>query len=357
MLDQRNSMSRFERCVLPILALAMFAACAKRSIPQMNSSFIDDHGTAHVTRVVPVPETISPEAQKWLAQLMSDADEDVSVSENRARADKWQETLAKDMQEMYPTTLTKDTIAGVSVRVITPPAIPTERNDRVLLNVHGGGFQADWGSVAETIPIASLTQTKVIAVLYRLSPDASFPAAVDDAVVVYKEILKTHKPQNVALYGTSAGAILTSEVAVRLKQLGLPLPAALGIFSGNGDLSQYGDSLAIFGLEGLKGPLGIPRHPGPDEPYRGSTDPRDPVFSPQFADLKGMPPTFFLTSERDLLLSGTVNLHRAFVHAGVDTQLIVFDGLPHAFWNQFKLPESIEADHMIADFFDKHLGK
>jgi len=58
-----------------------------------------------------------------------------------------------------------------------------------------------------------------------------------------------------------------------------------------------------------------------------------------------------------LLLSGTVNLHRAFVRAGVETQLIVFDALPHAFWNQFKLPESIEADHMIADFFDKHLGK
>ena len=70
-----------------------------------------------------------------------------------------------------------------------------------------------------------------------------------------------------------------------------------------------------------------------------------------------MPPTFFLTSERDLLLSGTVNLHRAFVRAGVETQLIVFDALPHAFWNQFKLPESIEADHMIADFFDQHLGK
>jgi acetyl esterase/lipase len=83
---------------------------------------------------------------------------------------------------------------------------------------------------------------------------------------------------------------------------------------------------------------------------------RDPVLSPIFADLKGMPPTFFLTSERDLLLSGTVNLHRAFLHAGVESQLVVFDGLPHAFWNQFKLPESIEADQMIADFFDRHLG-
>jgi epsilon-lactone hydrolase len=350
-------MSRFERCIFLIVVLSMFVGCTKRSIPQSDSSYIDEHGTAHVTRVVPVPETISREAQKWVAESRSDADENVSVAENRSRVEKWQETLAKDMQAMYPTTLTKDTIAGVPVRVITPPAIPAEKNNHVLLNVHGGGFQLDTGSVAETVPIASLTQTKVIAVLYRLSPDSAFPAAVDDTVAVYKEILKTHKPQNIALYGTSAGATLTCEVAVRLKQLGLPLPAALGIFSGNGDLSQYGDSLAIFGLEGLKGPLGIPRKPGPLDSYMGSTSPRDPVLSPIYADLKNLPPTFFLTSERDLLLSGTVNLHRAFVHAGVESQLIVFDALPHAFWNQFKLPESIEADHMIAEFFDKHLGK
>jgi epsilon-lactone hydrolase len=350
-------MSQFARSILITLFISMLFACTKRQIPQSDSAYIDEQGTAHLMRVVPVPETIRPEAQKWLAQPKSDADENISVAENRSRADKWQETLAKDMQSMYPTTLSKDTIAGVPVRVIMPPKIPADKSNHVLLNVHGGGFQLDTGSVAETIPIASLTQTKVIAVLYRLSPENAFPAAVDDAIAVYKELLKTHKPQNIALYGTSAGAILTGEVAVRLKQLGLPLPSALGIFSGNGDLSQYGDSLAIFGLEGLKGPLGIPRKPGPLDSYMGPTNPRDPVLSPIYADLKTLPPTFFLTSERDLLLSGTVNLHRAFVQAGVKTQLIVFDALPHAFWNQFKLPESIEADHMIADFFNEHLGK
>ena len=86
-------------------------------------------------------------------------------------------------------------------------------------------------------------------------------------------------------------------------------------------------------------------------------NPPNPVLSPQFADLRGMPPTFFLTSVRDLLLSGTVNLHRAFVHAGVDAQLIVFDGLPHAFWTNFTLPESVEANKMVAEFFDGHLGR
>jgi len=360
MLDQRKTMSRIECSILIAFFSGTLVACSAQtgpqSAPNTDTAYIDEHGTAHVTRVVPVPQTVSPEAQKFLAQPRSDVDPHTSVAENRKNAENWQETLAKEMQAMYPTTLTRDTIAGVPVRIITPPNIPAEKRGRVLLNVHGGGFQADWGSVAETVPIASLAQTKVVAVLYRLAPEHPFPAPVDDTVAVYKELLKTFKPKNIVLYGTSAGAILTGEVAVRLKQSGLPLPAALGIFSGFGDFSVRGDSEAIFGLWGLSGPLTF-RETGQRDPYIGSTDPRDPGLSPMFADLKGMPPTFFLTSERDLLLSGTVNLHRGFVKAGVETELIVFDGLHHAFWNEFKIPESVEADHMIADFFDRHLGK
>lgn len=337
-----------------ILSLFMVAACEKRSVPESDSAYIDEHGTAHVTRVVPVPKTVSPEAQSFMSQRRSDSEAPTSVADNRKNADNWEETLARDMQGMYPTTLAKDTIAGVPVRIVTPPNIPAEKRDRVLLNVHGGGFQADWGSVAETVPLASLTQTKVVAVLYRLAPENPFPAAVDDTIAVYKELLKTYKPQKIVLYGTSAGAILTSEVAVRLKQLGLPLPAALGVFSGLGDFSVHGDSEAIFGLWGLAGVLNIPKGQH-DDAYVGKTDPRDPVLSPVYADLKGMPPTLFLTSDRDLLLSGTANLHRAFLKAGVDAQLIVFDGLHHAFWNEFKLPESVEAHHIMAAFFEKQM--
>jgi monoterpene epsilon-lactone hydrolase len=362
MLDQRDTLSmiRVRQSILTMLTLglAILSACTRGRAPvvTVDSSTVDDHGTLHVTRVVPVPATVSPDAQKFMSLPRSDMADNTSVEENRANAEKWQETLARDMQAMYPTTIARDTIAGVPVRAITPPAIPPEKRDRVLLNVHGGGFQADWGSVAETIPIASLTQTKVIGVLYRLAPEHPFPAAVEDTIAVYKELLKTYKPRNIVLYGTSAGAILTCEVAVHLKQLGLPLPAALGIFSGTGDLARKGDSVAIFGLWGLSGPLfGPAKSPEPD-PYVGSTDPRDPILSPIFGDLKGLPPTLFLTSERDLLLSGTVNLHRAFRNAGVQSDLVVFDGLHHAFWNEFRMPESIEADHTIADFFDQHLG-
>jgi acetyl esterase/lipase len=81
------------------------------------------------------------------------------------------------------------------------------------------------------------------------------------------------------------------------------------------------------------------------------------VLSPVYSDLHGLPPTLFVTSTRDLLLSGTVNLQRAYLEAGVDARLVVFDALTHAFWYDPKLPEAIEANHMMADFFVKHLAK
>jgi acetyl esterase/lipase len=81
------------------------------------------------------------------------------------------------------------------------------------------------------------------------------------------------------------------------------------------------------------------------------------VLSPIYGDLHGMPPTLFVSSTRDMLLSGTANLHRAYLQAGVDARLVVFDALPHAFWYDPMLPESQEASHMMADFFVKELGK
>jgi acetyl esterase/lipase len=229
--------------------------------------------------------------------------------------------------------------------------------DKVLVNLHGGGFNSDSGSFTESIPIASYSKIKVVAVLYRLAPENPFPAAVDDAVAVYKELLKTYKPSHIVLCGTSGGAILTAQVAARLKQLGLPLPSALGIFSGMGDFARAGDSVAIYSLRGFSGHLDPPRPEGARQEYAGATDLRDPVLSPIFSDLQGLPPTLFLTSGRDLLLSGTVNLHRAYLHAGIDAHLVVFDALPHAFWYDSTLPEAIEANHIMADFFVQQLSQ
>jgi len=336
------------------LPLAAQQGTTAAQAPNRDTSYIAPDGTAHITRIVPVPRSLSPQAQKFLMSPVSDAYSAQTLQQRRTGTDAWQARAGAAYRKVYPANVRRSTIAGVPVRLVTPLSAMVP--DRVLINLHGGGFNSDSGSLTETIPIANLTRMKVVAVLYRLAPEHPFPAGLDDVIAVYKELLKTYKPGHIAIYGTSAGAILTGEVAVEIKRLALPEPGALGIFSGFGDFSRAGDSEALFALGGLSGYLQPPKSSPVDHEYTASTDPRDPVLSPVFADLHGMPPALFITSERDLLLSGTATLERALLRANDDAHLIVFEGLPHAFWNDVSLPESREADHYMAAFFTKHLN-
>ena len=345
--------------MLAAVGLGKCAAQVPQGASGVDRSQIAADGTAYVTRVVPVPTTISPEAQKWLAQPVSDAaGPKTTVEQDRAGVDRWQTGAGEVSKKLYPATVTSGVMAGVPVRVVMPMVMAAEKKDRVLLNLHGGGFRVDSGSLTESIPIANLTGMKVVSALYRMAPEHPFPAAVDDAIAVYKELLKTYQPSHIVIYGTSAGAILTAEVTAKIKQLGLPMPAATGVFSGEGDMSRAGDSLSMYALNGLSGHLDAPKtEAGGMNEYAGKTDLKDPVLSPIYSDLSGFPPTLFITSGRDLLLSGTTILHRAYLRAGVEAELVVFEALPHAFWNNPELPEAKEADGMMAKFFLKHLGK
>jgi monoterpene epsilon-lactone hydrolase len=333
--------------------VALTATLPAQQPPQTNSSVLDANGTAHITRVIPAPPTISPEGQASLRRPAGA--EDQTLAERRTTTDAWQTRAGEASRKAYAVNIESITIANVPVRNVLP--LEDTHPDHVLINVHGGGFNSDSGSFTESIPIANLTHTRVVSVLYRLAPEHPFPAAVDDTIAVYRDLLKTYKPSHIALYGTSAGAILTAEVAIRLKQLTLPLPGALGIFSGMGDFSQNGDSLSMYALRGLTGSLPVAGTQPRSTEYTGNTDPKDPGLSPLYADLHSMPPTLFITSGRDILLSGTGILHRAFLRNGDDARLIVFEALPHAFWNDISLPETKEAYGYMADFFSQQLSR
>ncbi len=326
---------------------------AKSVAQTSNTTTVDTDGTAHITRTIPMPPALSPQAQATLRNGYTNHQQ--TLAERRASTDTWQTGAGEKSRQVYPVRIKDAAIAGVPVRDVTP--VGEERSERVLICLHGGGFNSDSGSFTESIPIANLSKMRVVSVLYRLAPEHPYPAALDDAVAVYRELLKRYKPAHIGIYGTSAGAILTAEVAVKLKQLGLPQPAGLGIFSGLGDFSQSTDSLAMYSLQGLRGDVPLPTNAARDTEYIGAHDAKDPVISPVYADLHGMPPVLLITSGRDMLLSGTSILHRAYLRAGVDARLIVFEGLPHAFWNDVSLPESKETYGYIADFFTRQLAR
>jgi epsilon-lactone hydrolase len=343
-----------------ILPLFLSVTAMSQTNPPANpdSATFDPDGTAHVTRVVSMPSTVSAEAQKWLKEIEHEEPQPKDLVELRAHTEAWQKSQSAEARRLYPVNVEGATLGGVRTDIITPLAMPEANKNRVLINLHGGGFITDSGSLIEGIPISYLTKIKVVSVYYRLAPENPFPAAVDDVVAVYKELLKTYQPRSIGIFGTSAGATLTGEVAVRLKQLGLPLPAALGMFSTHPDFSRPTDSQQLFALNGFSGNI-APKDPNrsPEDAYPGKTDRKDPVLSPIFADLHGMPPSLLVTSTRDLLLSDTSMFHLSLLHAGVDSQLLVFEALPHAFWYHFELPETTDALGMMAKFFDEKVGK
>ena len=345
------------RLAVAVLSMGLVAVAQENPAAKItaNHAVTEADGTVRMQRVVPLPQGLSPEAKAWLSRpVMTDANVPQTLAQRRAGQDLSQSRHRDELLKIFPVTVQDSTVAGVPVREVMPATI--RHTDRVLICLHGGGFNADSGSYSESIPVAGLTGVRVVSVLYRLAPEHPFPAGVEDVVAVYKELLKTYKPSRIGIFGSSAGAGLTLQAAVRMKQLQMPMPAALGPFSAPASVIDGGDSRSLYNTDGLRGYVPIPDGVL-DAEYVGKTDPHDPVLSPIYADLHTMPPTLFLTSERDLLLSATSALSRAFVRAGNQSQLIVFEGLPHCFWNNNALPESREAWGYMANFFDRELGR
>lgn len=260
--------------------------------------------------------------------------------------------IVKARTKRFGVAISKKRVAGVPVKQVVKQGAEPSADRRLLINFHGGGFVFDGGSLSETIPLVGLTGITAVTVLYRLAPEHPFPAAVDDALAVYREALALRPADAIGVYGTSAGAVLTLQLLARIKAEGLPLPAAAGIFSGAGDLGIVGDCEAylppIMGLRTAAETL--------DE-YCAETPRDDPFLSPTHSDLSGLPPVMLMTSTRDQLLSHTVLIDLALRRANVEVDLRVYEGMGHAFWGWIECPESEIALAAQAEFFAKHLRK
>ena len=263
------------------------------------------------------------------------------------------------LQDRMQVAVAPETIDGVRVYVITPKTVPPENQDKLLIHTHGGCYVLFPGAsgTPEGIMMAGFGRYKVISVDYRMPPEAYFPAAIDDAVTVYKAVLKTTSPNNVAFFGTSAGGALALSMVLRARALGLPMPGAIAPGSPMSDVTKQGDS---FHTNEMVDNILVSRDGfchAATLIYANGHDLADPLLSPVNGDMHGFPPAILTTGTRDLLLSNTVRVHRKLRRAGVDAELVVFEGQSHAQY-QFddRVPETKEAFGEIANFFGKHLG-
>lgn len=335
---------------------------------------ISSDGTVHVNNLaVPLSSYLSSEARSYMLHLLRDrpfsggpsAAQDIKGY--RARQDEIMNAFLVPIRQRYAVNVEHRTIGGIYTDVVTPKdGVAAKNRNRVLINVHGGGFVtgARTAALVESIPVASIEKIKVITVDYRMAPEYKFPAASEDVESVYKEVLKEYQPQHIGLYGCSAGGTLAAMSVAWFDKKHLPEPAAVGVLCSSLGNMFGGDASYVVGpLNGMNMPpasssrLAAPPSRGPD--YLSDADPKNPLVYPLNSPemVAKFPPTLLITSTRAFECSSAINSHNALARAGVDAELYVWDGLPHAFWYNSDLPESREVYEVIAHFFDRHLSE
>lgn len=275
------------------------------------------------------------------------------------RADAVAKTLP-DLRTRLGVKVEPTKIGGVNAFIVTPDTIPEANRNRLLVHVHGGGyvfFPGESGT-REAILMAGYGKMKVVSVDYRMPPDHPYPAAMDDAMAVWKDVVKTNDPKKMAIFGTSTGGGMTLAMVLRAKKEGLPLPAATAPGTPWSDMTKTGDMFftnemvdnILVSNDGWLGDAA--------KLYANGTDLKDPQLSPVYGDYASFPPTILTSGTRDLFLSNTVRVHRKLRQAGVVSDLHVFEGQSHAqYAGDPYAPETKEHFGELAAFFDKHLGK
>jgi monoterpene epsilon-lactone hydrolase len=288
---------------------------------------------------------------------------DLAIERIRAVYRSWnRETSVAQMRADWDAAFGRCTTAVLSERVsaggvdgewISPADAP---QDKAILYFHGGGFRI--GSVAShrdlIAQIAIASGWRVLAINYRLAPDHRFPAALDDTLAAYAWMLgQGLKHGDIAFAGDSAGGNLVLATMLALRERGLPLPVAGVLMSPWTDLAATGESY-------VSRAEADPIHQRPmilalaKNYLGGQGDPRDPLASPLYADLGGLPPLLIQVGDRETVLDDSIMFADKARAAGVTVVLEVWDGMIHVF-QMFgaELAEAHQAISAIAGFLNR----
>lgn len=193
---------------------------------------------------LPVSAALSPQTKAMMAMPVDTPDVEIPAPFKFDDEDSYRQAVerfrgsldgrfTRPFSEMlvgqFPTERTSRTIAGVPVEEFVPEGVDT---DRILINLHGGAFCSGAIYVAriESAPMAHRGKFRVVSVDYRQGHEHKYPAATEDVVAVYRDLLKSYAPSQIGIYGGSAGGMLTGQVAAWIIHHGLPVPGCIGMF-------------------------------------------------------------------------------------------------------------------------------
>ena len=221
---------------------------------------------------------------------------------------------------------------------------------KAALYLHGGGYTSGTLDYARGFGslLALETGRALLCLGYRLSPEHPFPAALDDAVEAYRLMLERYRPEEIALIGESAGGGLCFSLALKLKQLGLPQPEKISVLSPWVDLEQSLEACRLMGRDPVLSCEVLQKAAGY---YLAGHDASDPLASPLFGDLKGLPPCQIITGGDEILLPESHAIHERLQEAGVLSTLYVEEGMWHVY-PLYPVPEARLAQAMVRDFLE-----
>jgi monoterpene epsilon-lactone hydrolase len=361
--SHRTVCVRYLSCLCAITLAAGFGAASAASVEQ--------DGTLHIAAFdMPFSDFASPEAKASFIRTqkqplaMYTLPPTTPVSELRRVMDEtYFNPRVVKQRAAFHVTMTNETIAGVKTEIFVPSeGVAAQNKHRILINLHGGAFimGAHTESQIEAIPIAGTARIKVISVDYRQAPEFHFPAANEDVAAVYRELLKSYKPGEIGIYGCSAGGILTGQVMAWFQKVGLPNPAAIGMFcastnDGRGDSAYTAPRLGSVN----SAPPSANSPTIATLPYFKGVSANDPLVFPSAskAVLAKFPPTLLIVGSRDVEASAASRTHIDLVRAGVDARFFCWDGLDHNFMSEPELPESKEAYDIVTKFFEEQFQK
>lgn len=230
--------------------------------------------------------------------------------------------------------------------------------DAVFLLAHGGGFNAG-GPVTHRKFAAYLSQAtnmKVLVPDYRLAPEHPFPAGVHDCLAVYGALLSDGVPaRRIAFGGDSAGGGLAASTLLALREVAGPMPSSLTMISPWLDLSNSGDS---YRRNAENDPtISLERHEEVGAWYVDQADPKNPILSPMFADLEGMPPILLQVGDIEVMLDDAKVFALHAKEAKVEVDLQIWPRMWHV-WHQWapEVPEAMDGFAKIGEFVKRHLG-
>lgn len=225
--------------------------------------------------------------------------------------------------------LTPGTLGGVPVLEIGIDGVTPEGT---LLWFHGGVYVLGSARTSAGLgsDVARRARIRVISVDYRLAPEHPFPAALDDALTAYHALLAVGtQTARIAVAGESAGAGLAAAMLVAAREAEAPMPAAGVLLSPYADLTLSGHSMAT---KAAADPAFRPDAFGVRvKDYAGGADPADPLISPVFADMRGLPPLLIQAGSNELLLDDAIRLASRAAADDVAVTLEVTPGVPHLF--------------------------